>query len=234
MPQLQPAKIFNKSVSYSFARLVGQDVQIGTPVVRVLAQDRAGNVSAASGATLPTDGDAGYAKGCTFVKTGGGVGSTIYVNEGSETSADFNPSSSSADSAGLSGLFNQKYALMVWDFAVDGGTIGNIVPSTAPTIPDNAVVTLDSYDVLTTVTTAGGDAGTIKIDFATDGDVSTAIAVSDASNPWDQGVFSRIAGGLANPKTVKLTAARQPRVVVATQNVTAGKIVFCLKYWVSA
>jgi len=43
-----------------------------------------------SGTTLPTDGDAGYATGCLFQKTDGGDGSALYVNEGDETSADFN------------------------------------------------------------------------------------------------------------------------------------------------
>ena len=42
------------------------------------------------GDTVPTDGDAGYAVGCIFIDTGGGVGTTLYVNEGSTTSCDFN------------------------------------------------------------------------------------------------------------------------------------------------
>ena len=43
-----------------------------------------------SGTTVPSDGAAGYAKGCVFIKTDGGVGTTMYVNEGSATSCDFN------------------------------------------------------------------------------------------------------------------------------------------------
>lgn len=141
-----------------------------------------------------------------------------------------------ANTTGLSGLFAPKIALLVYDFAVDGGAISDITPSTSPTIPDNAVVWLESYDVLTTVTTAGADAGTIKLSFATDGDLTTALAVSDALNAWDAGVHlaSRTAlqAGIL-PVAVKLTAARQPRVTIATQAVTAGKIVFQLRYWVS-
>ena len=44
----------------------------------------------AMGTTVPTDGTAGYGKGCIFIDTDGGIGSTFYVNEGSLTSCDFN------------------------------------------------------------------------------------------------------------------------------------------------
>ena len=42
------------------------------------------------GTSVPTDATAGYAKGCLYIKTDGGIGSTLYVNEGSNTSCDFN------------------------------------------------------------------------------------------------------------------------------------------------
>lgn len=42
------------------------------------------------GTSVPADGTAGFAKGCVFWKTNGGIGSTMYVNEGSNTSCDFN------------------------------------------------------------------------------------------------------------------------------------------------
>ena len=42
------------------------------------------------GTTVPADGSEGYAKGCVFIKMDGGVGSTYYVNEGNNTSCDFN------------------------------------------------------------------------------------------------------------------------------------------------
>lgn len=139
-----------------------------------------------------------------------------------------------ADSAGTSALGIRKSATVVWDFAVHGGTIGAIALTGSPTIPDNAVVWVESYDVLTTATSAGADAGTMKLGLATDGDLTTAIAISDASNPWDEGAFSRIAGGLATPLTKKTTGARTFVLTVADQNVTAGKICFQVAYWVSA
>ncbi len=42
------------------------------------------------GTTVPADGATGYAGGCLFAKTDGGAGTSLYVNEGSVTSADFN------------------------------------------------------------------------------------------------------------------------------------------------
>lgn len=44
----------------------------------------------AMGATVPSDAATGYAKGCLFIDTDGSAGSVLYVNEGSNTSADFN------------------------------------------------------------------------------------------------------------------------------------------------
>lgn len=366
-----PNRYHNRSEGAQFYQKSGLSAVVGTPTVLVKEVNVDGYVTEAEGATVPSDADAGYAKGCKFTKTDGGVGSTVFYNEGSETSCDFNvvansssdpvtifnnvgstlvagtlvrlssftstsgitvvkadadaglaathivkdailnsasgivypvatvtglntngqtigdavflsataggftftaptgidqivqqvgtvkvvnavtgeiaffpatglitkaPASMVVDGVGLSGLGVMKHALMVYDFDVDGGTIGNIVPSTSPTIPDNAVVWLDSYDVLTTCTSAGADAGTLKLDFATDGDLTSALAISDALNAWDAGAHlpfltAQQAGIL--PVAKKLTGARQPRVVIATQNFTAGKIVFRLAYWIS-
>lgn len=44
----------------------------------------------AHGATVPSDADTGYATGCLFMHTDGGAGTSLYVNEGTKASADFN------------------------------------------------------------------------------------------------------------------------------------------------
>lgn len=139
-----------------------------------------------------------------------------------------------ADSTGVGALGIRKSATVLYDFSVVGGAQGAIALTGSPTIPDNAVVWVESYDVLTTCTSGGGDAATIKLELPTDGDLSTAIAISDGSNPWDAGAYSRIAGGLATPLTKKTTGARVPNLFVGGgQDLTAGKIVFQLAYWVS-
>jgi len=141
-----------------------------------------------------------------------------------------------ADSAGTGTLAVMKSALVVYDFAVDGGAQGAIALTGSPTIPDNAFVWCDSYEVLTTCTSNGADAGTITLGFPTDGDLFAAIAISDASNPWDAGNFVQGLGALvvASQTPKKLTGARTFQITVAGGNdLTAGKIVFHVNYWVS-
>jgi hypothetical protein len=43
------------------------------------------------GTTVPSDGATGYATGCLFLHTDGAAATSVYINEGSVTSADFNP-----------------------------------------------------------------------------------------------------------------------------------------------
>lgn len=44
----------------------------------------------AYGDTVPADAATGYATGCLFRHTDGGAGTSLYVNEGTKASADFN------------------------------------------------------------------------------------------------------------------------------------------------
>ena len=207
-------------------RLLGRTEIINSVEIRDYMEDINRNITYSSGLTVPTDGSSGYAVGSLFAKTNGSLGTALYVNEGTATSSDFNPVVTSSTN-------NIKSVLVVYDFAVDGGVAGTIALTGAPTIPDNAVVVVESYDVITTSTSAT-DAATIALQLPTDGTLTTAIAISAGSNPWDAGVYSRIAGALATPLTRKTTAARVPSLLVAGgENLTAGKIIFQLSYWIS-
>lgn len=322
---------------------VGSAKKVGTPTsVTVLSVDSSGNVTSAKGTTVPTNADAGFAKGCLFTKTDQVDGThPIYENTGSATACTFdllgdvssadisaatvtgkaltgfvagagaitaadsiltafnksaariialealgvggaladgniivgngagvaasvNPSgdvdvsnagafsigankvvtamildgnvtnAKIADSTGVGALGIRKSATVLYDFGVVGGAQGTIVLTGSPTIPDNAVVWVESYDVLTTCTSGGADAATIALQLPTDGALTTAIAISAGSNPWDAGVFTGVSGGLITPLPKKTTGARVPSLVVAGgQDLTAGKIVFQLAYWVS-
>jgi hypothetical protein len=144
-----------------------------------------------------------------------------------------------ANSDGTSGLYIKKTILALYDFATDGGAQGAITLTDAVTVPDNAVVKLVGYEVLTTCT-SGTDAATIKLNLVTDGDLSTALAISDAKNPWDAGLFQAAGGaelGAFNtaPTPKKTTAARLVQITVAGgEDLTAGKIVFEMEYYVSS
>jgi len=61
----------------------------GTTVVKVIYKSIDGILDC-YGKTMPADGSAGYAIGCTFRHVDGTDGSALYVNEGTATSSDFN------------------------------------------------------------------------------------------------------------------------------------------------
>ncbi len=63
------------------------NIQDGTGVI---TQAPGVGILDAFGATVPADGSSGYAVGCLFRHTDGGDGTALYVNEGSDTSCDFN------------------------------------------------------------------------------------------------------------------------------------------------
>ena len=104
-----------------------------------------------------------------------------------------------------------------YDFAVSGGS--GAITISSQFVPAGAKVIGGWYQVSTTFSTASADAGTIALSLVGANDLVTAIAVSDASNPWDVDLTGR--------KPLKLIAtvvAAQKQVVltVATANVEAG------------
>lgn len=84
---------------------------VGTPSVTVLDVDSANNVLLAKGATIPTDGDAGYAVGSLFIDTDQGSQTTLYVNEGSTTSADFNAIAVATDAVKFSAVATTAFVV---------------------------------------------------------------------------------------------------------------------------
>lgn len=134
------------------------------------------------------------------------------------------------NSDGTGGEYIMKYATVLYDFSVDGGAQGTITLAETASIPDNAIVDLLYVDVLTTFTSAT-DAATIKLDLPADGSLTTAIAISDATNPWDAGIKPASTYTAIGKKT---TAVRAPELTVAGgEDLTAGKAVFMMRYWVS-
>ncbi|MDF1551935.1 MAG: hypothetical protein P1P84_02680 [Deferrisomatales bacterium] len=61
-----------------------------TASVNALLRDWRGDILFATGTTVPTDGDAGYAKGCLFIDTDVATGTTgLYCNKGVRTACVF-------------------------------------------------------------------------------------------------------------------------------------------------
>lgn len=186
-------KILNRSL-----KLCGESVKPGsTTQVTVLEYDVDGNVARASGATVPSDGEAGYAVGCRFIDTTGGVGGTEYVNEGTAASScDFNVSVSPGTTlAGLTdvaitapadaSILVYDTATALWrDAALSGAlTIGDTgVVTLASDYVTNAMVKSDAAIAFTKLAavTAGsvvmGNAGNVATVTALSGDVAITSA----------------------------------------------------------
>lgn len=81
---------FKGQVVTPHVRDVAQSETPGTTAVEVLAKDSSGKVIFASGVTVPTDTETGFAKGCIFIDTdvAGGTSGT-YINVGTNTSCNF-------------------------------------------------------------------------------------------------------------------------------------------------
>lgn len=71
--------------------LAGVDIYQGAVAIRVLARDATEKILLATGLTKPTDGTAGFAKSCLFIKTNASTGTAgLYENVGTTTSCSFN------------------------------------------------------------------------------------------------------------------------------------------------
>lgn len=136
------------------------------------------------------------------------------------------------DNPASDGLQATRIARATYDFAVDGGAISTI--GLGVTIPDNAIITRAWYEVITTLTSAT-DAATIALSIPTDdvAGIVAAIAISDASNVWDAGIFEAIQTGTVANFSTKTTAARELSAVIAVEAVTAGKFILFAEYVVS-
>lgn len=127
---------------------------------------------------------------------------------------------------------------VIYDFSVDGGAIGTIAMRAATlnnSLPDNAIITHCYYDVLTTLTTSGGDTGTVAINIPTDGDLQAATSITGGTK-YDSGLQECATKGddPSDPTTfLKTTSTRIPLIVIAGQVVTAGKIKLFIKYNIS-
>lgn len=74
---------------------MGSEQKLTTPPIGGDSEVVIGEFSAGSGkyfvhgVTVPADGASGYAPGCLFVRVGGGLSNTMFMNEGTLASADF-------------------------------------------------------------------------------------------------------------------------------------------------
>lgn len=152
-----------------------------------------------------------------------------------------------------SGLQTRYIAAATFDTAgLDSSGVANTTTAAHGTgvyLPTKAIITNAWVDVITTFTSAT-DAGTIALKAQTAGDLTAAIAISDASNVWDAGIHGCLPGSYAEATVagdsalldaarkaasyVKLTAEREIVATVAVEALTAGKAVIYVEYVIGA
>jgi len=115
-----------------------------------------------------------------------------------------------------------RVAKFVYDFADDGGAVGDIELGTK-ILPDNAVIVGGFIDVVT-APTSGGSA-TIALKVESTGDILAATAISSLTEGLHDVVPDYTASNM-----VKTTAARALTMTVGTAALTAGRFVVTLFY----
>lgn len=78
-----------KSTGYDVVKAVGTAGSPGATAVTITNISSGGTVTRAFGATVPTDGEAGYTGGCEFHLSTSVLGATVFFNEGSSTACAF-------------------------------------------------------------------------------------------------------------------------------------------------
>lgn len=168
----------------------------------ILSDDR--GVLLSVGATLPSDGDSGYAKGCMFIVSGGTINTTMYVNDGDATTADFN--TALGGTGDLTAITTDGVGL------VGGGTSGAISPklgitvknATGGTLTKGTLVRVSGYSGGYLITKADADAG-LRATYILTADIldtasGTAYAVSLVTS------IDTSAGSVGDPLYLSATA----------------------------
>jgi hypothetical protein len=121
---------------------------------------------------------------------------------------------------------DQKVARGRYDFAVDGGAVGDIDLTSSAQIPAGAYITHGFVEVDTAVTSGGAATVAVKVEGAAD--IVAAAAVSGA--PWSTTGRKSVVPAATGTTSVKTTAARKIQATVATADLTAGAFDVVLFY----
>ncbi len=113
-----------------------------------------------------------------------------------------------------------------YDFAVDGGAVGDIDLTKSAVIPAGAVI-LGGFVEVDVAPTSGGSA-TLAIKVEGAGDIVAAAAISGA--PWSTTGRKNTVPAFTGSTTVKTTAARKIQATIATAALTAGVVDVVLVY----
>lgn len=126
---------------------------------------------------------------------------------------------------GVPAGYGVNWARVRYDFAVEGGAIGTIDLAT-DTIPANSVILGGFVDVITPPGSAAS--GTLGIGVESGADIVAAAAVSGA--PWSTTGRKAVIPAWTGPTSVRTTAARTIKAIIATGALNAGQVDVYLAY----
>jgi hypothetical protein len=150
-----------------------------------------------------------------------------------------------------SGVFMPRIAVGIFDTAgLDSSLVSNktiAAHGMGVYIPKGGIVVAAWYEVVTTFTSSGSNAGTIALSLVGAGDCVTAIAISDASTPWTAGLHGCKPGNPAEATVAgdtqilaaaraaatwigPVTAEKELVATVAVDALTAGKLIFYVEF----
>src|SRR4051794_27625014 len=127
-------------------------------------------------------------------------------------------------SANAPGRGESQEIICNYDFATDGGLVGDIAMR-GEAVPSGAIIT-DALLIVDTIPV--GATATIAVKVEGGADIQAAAAISGA--PWSTTGAKRASAMTATATPVVTTASRQPTITVGTANLTAGKLKLILKY----
>lgn len=178
------------------------------------------NLAILANAGAPTNGTSGTfagkaGPGCMVVDTTNAV---LYINTGTKASPVW-VAVSGGGVTGLAGLGPVGVAKMTYDFDVDGGAQGAIIPTNSPTIPDNAIILGGALDI-TTAVTSGGSA-TVALGTSA-GSSSTSILGATAVASLTAVLTNALVPKFTAATIFKMTAAGRLNMTVATADLIGG------------
>lgn len=125
------------------------------------------------------------------------------------------------------GLHAKRIARATYDFAADGGVVGDI--ELGVSLPENAIITRSWYTVLSKLTSANSTA-TVALSIPDDDVAGIAAATALSDNKYTAGHHEGIQTGTAATFSEQTTAARELTLTIGVQDLTAGKLILFCEY----